>query len=275
MSMRFVLFSLLAATLWSTATCAQPASPLTYDCQAYLTRVDQIPPVAPGDAAPWQCMTPTLPTSTATHWQRTALEYCRLTTGVYDTALAAARRMAATHRRRQWIVIMDADETVIDNTLFERERDHCGGPVHDAQWESWVHAAIARDVPGAAIFTQQVHRMGGLVAIVTNRAAADDTITQDVLRRIGVWFDAEAGMTDMADKTARWRDAVATLTAKFGGRPVPVMWLGDQITDLAVTGRRGDILRAMTQHDSGDGIGRTRFLLPNAMYGNWSANPDR
>jgi 5'-nucleotidase (lipoprotein e(P4) family) len=273
--MRFVLFSVLVMTLWSGAVSAQPASPLSYDCQAYLTRADTVPPVVAGDADPWQCVSPALPTSTATHWQRTALEYCRLTTSVYDAALAAARRMAATHRRRQWIVIMDADETVIDNTLFERERDRCGGPVHDAQWESWVHAAIARDVPGAALFTQQVHRMGGLVAIVTNRAAADDAITQDVLRRIGVWFDVEAGMTDTTDKTTRWRDAVATLTRRVGGHPQAVMWLGDQVTDLAVTDRRGRILRAMNQHDSGDGVGRNLFLLPNAMYGNWSKNPDR
>jgi 5'-nucleotidase (lipoprotein e(P4) family) len=273
--MRFVLFSLLAATLWSSASGAQPASPLTYDCQAYLTRADTIPPVAAGDADPWQCKAPTLPTSTATHWQRTALEYCRLTTSVYDNALTAARRMAAMHRRRQWIVIMDADETIIDNTLFEREHDHCGGPFRDAQWESWVHAGIARDVPGAAIFTQQVHRMGGLIAIVSNRQAADDAITGDVLKRIGVWFDFEVGMSDTMDKTARWQGAVSTLTAKFGGRPVPVMWLGDQVTDLAITDRRGRILRAMTQKDSGAGIGRALFLLPNAMYGNWTDNPDR
>jgi predicted secreted acid phosphatase len=273
--MRFALFSLLAVTLWSTATCAQPASPLTYDCQAYLTRADPIPPVAAGDTDPWQCTAPTLKTSTATHWQRTALEYCRLTTSVYDAALTVARRMAATHRRRQWIVIMDADETVIDNTLFERERDQCGGPVRDAQWESWVHAAIARDVPGAAIFTQQVHRMGGLVAIVTNRVATDDTITRGVLKDIGVWFDYEIGSSGTYDKTTRWQGAVTALTAKFGRHPEPVMWLGDQVTDLAITDRRGHILRAMTQKDSGDVIGRILFLLPNAMYGNWIENSDR
>jgi 5'-nucleotidase (lipoprotein e(P4) family) len=275
MPMRFVLFSLLAATLWSAASAAQPASPLTYDCQAYLTRVDPIPPVAAGDSDPWQCTTLTLPTSSAVHWQRNALEYCRLTTSVYDMALKAARGMAQTHRRRQWIVILDADETVIDNTLLERERDHCGGQFRNTLWESWVHAAIARDVPGAAIFTQQVHRLGGLVAIVTNRVAADDAITQGVLRRTGVWFDYEIGMADAYDKTTRWQGSVAALAVKFGGRPVPVMWLGDQVTDLAITDRRGSILRAMTQKDSGDGVGRTLFLLPNAMYGNWTGNPDR
>ncbi|MEJ1967748.1 MAG: hypothetical protein WDN03_03785 [Rhizomicrobium sp.] len=51
----------------------------------------------------------------AVRWQRNSLEYCRLTVSVYDAALRAARRLAQTHRRRQWVVLMDADETVIDN----------------------------------------------------------------------------------------------------------------------------------------------------------------
>jgi predicted secreted acid phosphatase len=54
-----------------------------------------------------------------------------------------------------------------------------------------------------------------------------------------------------------------------------VLWLGDQITDLAVLDRRGAILRAMSQKDAGSGIGSYLFVLPNPMYGGWMDNPDR
>ncbi|MEJ1967749.1 MAG: hypothetical protein WDN03_03790 [Rhizomicrobium sp.] len=76
-----------------------------------------------------------------------------------------------------------------------------------------------------------------------------------------------------SDKTERWRGAETALAAKFGGHPVAVMWIGDQVTDLARRDRRGRLLGAMRQTDSGDGIGVDLFLLPNAMYGNWDANP--
>lgn len=254
---------------------AQPAAAasLTYDCQAYLTRAETIPPVAANDPDPWQCRIPTAMPSTATHWFRNSLEYCRLAVSIYDDALRAAKRVASTLRRGQWIVLMDADETVLDNSLFERERNSCSSEFRDAQWESWVHADMARAVPGAAAFTQTVHRLGGLIAIVTNRIAADDVNTQRVLRHDGIWFDYEIGMSGTSDKTARWRDAISALTRKFGGHPRAVLWLGDQVTDFPILDRKGLIVRAMSQRDTGEGIGTTFFVLPNPMYGNWSGNP--
>jgi 5'-nucleotidase (lipoprotein e(P4) family) len=269
---------LAAASLGAALIVAQPAgaaprTPLTYDCQAYITRVESVPPVATSDSDPWQCREPHEKPSTATHWFRNSLEYCRLAVNVYDEALRVARRMAALHRRRQWIVILDADETVLDNSLFERQRNLCGGEFKDAQWESWVRADMASAVPGAAAFTQAVHRMGGLVAIVTNRIAADDEITRHTLMTNGIVFDFEAGKSETSDKFPRWRLAETELARTFGGRPRAVMWIGDQVTDLAVTDRKGDMLRAMSQKDQGAGVGAFLFILPNPMYGNWMDNP--
>jgi len=266
-----------AASLCAVLAIAQPASaaPLTYDCQAHMTRVETVPPAVPGDSDPWQCSVPTAKQSTATHWMRNSLEYCRLTVSVYDGAFRAAQRMAATYRRRQWVVMMDADETVLDNSLFDREGDMCAKNYNDAQWEGWVHAQMASDVPGAAAFTRAVHRLGGLVAIVTNRIVADDDITREDLRRNAIWFDYEIGKAQTSDKLSRWQGAVTALTRKFGGRPKAVMWIGDQITDLAVVDRHGRMLRAMTQKDTGARIGTFEFLIPDAMYGNWTANPEK
>jgi 5'-nucleotidase (lipoprotein e(P4) family) len=265
-----------AVSLWVAALCTQPAiaAPITYDCQARITRAPVVPPVAPGDNSPWQCFAPTAKRGVTTQWQRDSLEYCRLAVSIYDDALAAARRLARSNRRGSWIVILDADETVLDNSLFERERNACGAEFKDEQWESWVRADLASDVPGAAVFTHAVHTLGGLVAIVTNRANKDDAITQGTLRKAGIWFDYEIGMDPgHSDKTERWRGVKTALAAKFGGRPRTLMWIGDQITDFPVLDRSGRILRAMTQHDDGAGIGERFFILPNPMYGNWQANP--
>jgi 5'-nucleotidase (lipoprotein e(P4) family) len=268
---------LAAGSLVAALIAAQPAAaaPLTYDCQGYITRVDTVPAIVPGDPDPWQCRMPSAKPTTATHWIRNSLEYCRLALNIYDEALRAAKRFAAARKRGEWIVVMDADETVLDNSLFERERNLCGSEFKDAQWESWVHADMARAVPGAAQFTQAVHRLGGLVAIVTNRSAADDANTQRVLRRNGIWFDFEEGKSDTSDKTIRWRKAESELARKFVGHPRTVMWIGDQITDLAVLDRKGAILRAMNQRDAGRGVGTFLFVLPNPMYGGWMDNPDR
>jgi 5'-nucleotidase (lipoprotein e(P4) family) len=253
-----------------------PAAPLTYDCQARMARVETVPPVAAGDANPWQCTAPTGKTPAGVHWQRSALEYCRIAVNIYDQALAAAARLAKTHKPHRWLVLMDADETVLDNSLFDRERAHCGGEVKDEQWRSWVRAEMAPAVPGAVEFTNAVHRLGGLVGIVTNRAEDQDEITRATLKKAGIWFDYETGMSgDHSDKLERWLQAEAALTTKRYGRPVAVMWLGDQMTDLAILDRHGRPARAMSQKDRGDGTGKYLFLLPNPMYGGWMGNPDR
>jgi 5'-nucleotidase (lipoprotein e(P4) family) len=257
-----ILMAMLAFCLPATA------APLTYDCQARMTRVEAVPPIDPADASPWQCKSPTAKTPNGTHWQRNALEYCQIARSQYGDALDAARRMAKTYKAHQWIVLMDADETVLDNSLFERERNRCGNDFQDAQWESWVKADMARDVPGAALFTQTVRKLGGLVAIVTNRKASDDSITQRTLKKAGIGFDYEVGMGETSDKTTRWREAVAALHAR------PVMFVGDQMSDLAVLGKDGSIVRAMSQKDRGTDIGVNLFLLPNPMYGTWQDNSD-
>jgi len=204
-----------------------------------MARVPEIPPAAPADSSPWQCLAPSSKPAVTTRWQRDSLEYCRLAVGIYDNALAAVRRIARSNRRGSWIVIMDADET------------------------------------GAAAFTNAVHRLGGYVAIVTNRLAKDDAVTQDTLRKAGIWFDYEIGAPDSGhtDKTARWQGVKAALAARFGGRPRAVMWVGDQITDFPILDADGRIVRAMNQHDDGKGVGERFFLLPNPMYGNWQGNP--
>jgi 5'-nucleotidase (lipoprotein e(P4) family) len=270
----FAALASLGALLWL----AQPAlaAPITYDCQARMTRVWTVPPPAEGDTHPWQCAVPTGKTPAGVHWQRHSLEYCRLSVNVYDQAIAAARRMAKSHKPHTWLVLMDADETVIDNSLFERERTLCGGEIKDAQWRSWVRDQMAPDVPGAAAFTHAVHKLGGLVGIVTNRSQDQDGPTRVTLKNAGIWFDYEIGMTgDHSDKVERWRGAETALTTKAAGRPIAVMWLGDQVTDLAILDKHGKLVRAMNENDRGDGIGNYLFLLPNPMYGGWMKNPDR
>lgn len=268
----------VAASLCALTLGVQPAAAagITYDCQARLARVEVAPRPAAGGTDPWQCLVPTVRAHPATtHWFRDSLEYCRLSVSVYDEALAAARRMAKTHRRNQWVVTLDADETVLDNSLFEREGDACASDYSDRRWRNWVSANLAIGIPGAAAFTRAVHKMGGLVAIVTNRDADQDSYTRDTLKKAGIWFDYEIGSSGVNDKTARWQGAIEALRVRFGGRPVGVIWLGDQVTDFPILDRKGAIVRAMSQKDAGDGIGTYLFLLANPMYGNWQKNPSR
>ena len=256
---------------------AAPPTPAAYDCQTRMTQPRPAPPPPAGDENPWQCPAPqNQKLSSALHWFRDSLEYCRLTTGVYDAALRAAYRQAVRYGPKGWIVFMDADETVLDNSLYEYERERCGSHYTGPTWAKWIKDGIAGAIPGAVAFTQTVHALGGLVAIVTNRDIGNDVVTRTNLKTLGIWFDYEIGQKEgePSEKSQRWRDAVAILAQRVGGSPRPVLWLGDQVTDFPILDANGHIVRAMSQHDAGSHIGSRYFLLPNPVYGNWSHNPE-
>lgn len=256
---------------------AMPRSPAAYDCHARMTDNVTFQRPTPGEKNPWQC------TSSAKHkftsaldWFRDSLEYCRIATTAYQDATRAAYRAAVRYGPKNWIVFLDADETVLDNSLYERERERCGQAFSEASWQNWLRAGKARGVPGAAAFTQTVHALGGLVAIVTNRDASIDPVTRKNLKADGIWFDYETGRPHGTPhgKAARWRAAVASLAHSTGGAPMPVIWVGDQVTDFPRLDAQDHVVGAMSQKDVGKGIGQRFFLIPNPIYGNWTKNPE-
>jgi 5'-nucleotidase (lipoprotein e(P4) family) len=269
--------SLLLPSLALASGSGPSAQPSAFDCQARISADTPAPAPAAGETDSWQCTSPSHKRlTTGEHWFRDSLEYCRIATSTYQSAVNAARRAAAAHGRGHWVVFMDADETVLDNSLYERERERCGENFSNASWLKWLSAGIAAEIPGAAAFTQTVHRLGGSVAIVTNRDSSLDAATQANLKHLGIWFDYEIGHTagQPDDKTSRWKGALAALRARTHRKIVPVMWVGDQVTDFGILDSRGVIVRAMSERDAGAAIGERYFLIANPIYGGWTGNPE-
>ncbi len=122
-------------------------------------------------------------------WVRRSAEYALVTARTYK---AAARTLDALLAARgagdpPWVVVMDADETILDNSLFTLEGLRAGRTGFDPEaWRAWVAREEAGAVPGAVAFIRHLLERGGRLAVVTNRDAADDAHTRANLLRIGV-----------------------------------------------------------------------------------------
>jgi acid phosphatase len=143
-TMRLIIL-LVAASLAACATAAPPA-----------------PVAAP---AP-----PAAPLPGALRWVRRSAEYRALARQTYAFAALRLAELARGRPAGTWAVILDADETVLDNSEYERRRAIVDRGYADASWAAWVREQAAGAVPGAASFTTTVQHLGGRVAIVTNRA---------------------------------------------------------------------------------------------------------
>jgi 5'-nucleotidase (lipoprotein e(P4) family) len=206
------------------------------------------------------------------HWVRSAAEYRAVFLQTYSHATARVRELAVGRTAGTWAVILDADETVLDNSEYQRRIHLRGERFHVSTWNAWVREAAADSLPGAAGFIRTVRDLGGRVAIVTNR---DDEIcepTRENLRRLGIAVDVVLCQAPgEVGKIGRF-DAVAQGTTGAALPPLDVIaWVGDNIHDFpGATQQLRDAAPAAF-----DAFGRTWFILPNPMYGSWERNPHR
>lgn len=209
--------------------------------------------------------------SDALYWARGAAEHRAIYLETYRAAAAQLPALAASRVRDSWGVILDADETVLDNSEYELGRVPFGGKYDAGAWAAWVARGAAPALPGAVAFTERVHQLGGKVVIVTNRDEASCQITRSNFERVAIRADLVLCKNGSDDKNPRF-EAVQKGTAAPGFPAIAVLeWIGDNIQDFPHL--------SQSIRDEPDGafaeFGRTFFAMPNAMYGSWQRNPPR
>ena len=206
----------------------------------------------------------------AVRWASDSAEHRAVFLQVYRAATAHVEREAAGRAPGSWAVILDADETTIDNSAYQRERALAGRPFDAASWRAWCARREAVPLPGAAAFLARVRALGGKIAIVTNRTADECPDTEAVFHAHGLAYDAMLcrPATGPSDKNPRF-EAVARGTTPAGLPPLDVVaFVGDNILDFP--GLSQDIRKE--GDDAFAPFGVRYFLLPNPMYGSWEGN---
>lgn len=219
--------------------------------------------------------TPTIqptPTTTATRalpneirWFRTSAEYRALTRQAYTVASERIPELARGLAAQSWAVVLDVDETVLDNSEYQRRRAVLDSAYTEASWAKWVDERAAPAVPGAPELTRTVHMLGGRVAIVTNRADSLCAATRANLQSVGIETDIVLCQPrGEGDKNPRFR-RIQNGTAVAGMPALNIVaWFGDNILDFPTMSQA-----ARNDPRALDDFGRRYFILPNPMYGSW------
>ncbi|WP_421037287.1 5'-nucleotidase, lipoprotein e(P4) family [Mitsuaria sp. CC2] len=125
---------------------------------------------------------------TATLWFQSAVERRAATLAVYRAAterLPAARRATREtasleqdsqggFMRKPPAIVLDVDETVVDNSPYEAWRIRAGKPYDSASWAAWVASAQATAIPGAPEFIARARTLGFRIVFITNRTCPAD-----------------------------------------------------------------------------------------------------
>lgn len=170
-----------------------------------------------------------------------------------------------------WGVVLDVDETTLNNSLYQQERMDLGLGYSPASWTDWVNRKQATALDGVVEFTRRVKALGGKVVFVSNRMQATECApTEANLDSAGIPHDAMLCKTDTSDKNPRFA-AVKNGTAPSPLPPLAVlMYVGDNILDFP--GLTQDVRKQPASALSK--FGDENILLPNSMYGSWEKNTD-
>lgn len=220
----------------------------------------------------------------STLWAQTAVEYSGVTRQAYrlaearmHDALSDSTWTAAIEQRTQGVasyrdkppaVVLDVDETVLDNGGYQARLILDNETYAAESWKSWVREEKAGVVPGALRFTKAAAQQGVQVIYLTNRDADVEQGTRENLRALG--FPVE----DAPDAvlTQYERDGWGPKSARrewVADRYRILLLVGDNLGDFAsevdttVSARR-ERSRAFREH-----WGTRWIVLPNAQYGSW------
>jgi 5'-nucleotidase (lipoprotein e(P4) family) len=129
-------------------------------------------------------------------WMQTAIEYRANCLTVYalartrlDEALAdkdwTATAQSGNYRDLPPAVILDLDETAIDNSPYEAGLAVSGRDFDPKTWDAWTRAEQAKAIPGAVEFTTYAASKGVKVFYVSNRNADQKEATRRNVQALG------------------------------------------------------------------------------------------
>lgn len=171
-------------------------------------------------------------------------------------------------------VIVDVDETVLDNAAYQARLVRDGLEYDDATWADWVAEERATLVPGVREFAQAASARGVTIYYVTNREQGLKQATLANLRAVGLPVahdDVFLGLgLDVAGCTQPGSRSGKLCRRQLVGRSHRVlMQFGDQLGDFVqITENTPDARDALAStHNAW--FGERWWMLPNPTYGGW------
>jgi acid phosphatase len=222
----------------------------------------------------------------AVAWTQTALEHdliyqetfrsaqSQLLTALKDQrwdALPADDRIAPAKHLKP-AVILDIDETVLDNSPYQARLIRKGGEFNEADWAAWCKEERARALPGVVAFTQFAAQHGIAVIYISNRAQDLDAATLSNLRKEGLPVsgpDAFLGLGTIlpgCEQVGTEKNCRRQLVSQHYR---VLMQFGDQLGDFVTVLSNTPAGRVQALAPYRDWIGTRWFVLPNPTYGSW------
>jgi 5'-nucleotidase (lipoprotein e(P4) family) len=162
-------------------------------------------------------------------------------------------------------IVIDIDETILDNSPFQGEVILRGEPYSQSFWEEWTSLAKAEPLPGALEFLKKAEILGVSVFYVTNRKETEREGTLRNLKEQGFPFAQNEYLIMRTQESSK-----ENRRQKIAENYSILLLIGDNLNDLAdVFENRDEDLGFSAAEEFKNEFGNRFIVLPNPMYGEW------
>ncbi|GHH57876.1 MULTISPECIES: 5'-nucleotidase, lipoprotein e(P4) family [Gammaproteobacteria] len=219
-------------------------------------------------------------------WMQRSEEYKALAEQTYR---AAADRLDAALKEKHWdalvpeeranaadglkpAVIMDVDETVLDNSPYQARLVRNGKEYDEVSWDAWVAEKKARAIPGVVDFARAANAKGVTVLYISNRAVHLKEATLANLKAVGMPVADDGVFLGLGTfvKDCEQNGSEKNCRRRLAGQKYRVlMQFGDQLGDFVQVAANTPEGRGALLQQYHDWFGERWWMLPNPSYGGW------
>ena len=191
-------------------------------------------------------------------WVSQSSEYTYLCEQIYSSAASVLQNQLEGIDRP--VIVMDLDETVLNNAQYQVELFEKSETYNPTSWNAWVNKELASAIPGAKPFILEFkQKYEGRIVFISNRDASTIKATRNNLDSLGLLFEEDVFLLrkDKKDtKIVRRNEVLEGIgrMERYGPNKV-LSYFGDQIGDFP--------------SDTTFVFSLNKFMLPNPMYGKW------
>ena len=198
-------------------------------------------------------------------WVRNSVEYKSLCHQVYSQAIYKLEKKVKHNKfslnthKNNYAVIMDLDETVLDNSDYQVDLFDKNQTFNMDSWAKWVEKEEAKLVPGVQKYINHLRKNNIQIIFISNRMHARLKSTKNNMKKLGIFSEHDIYLLrkDKSDKKQIRRNEVFSTTGRMNefDEFTVIQYLGDAMGDF--------------NSKKYDRFGVDQFILPNPMYGKW------
>lgn len=198
-------------------------------------------------------------------WVKESNEYKAICHQVYSNALGKISNKLHYNRsslnipNHNFAVVMDLDETVLDNSDYQVDILSKNQTFSIESWSLWVKEEKASLVPGAFNYITFLRDNNIQIIFISNRMNERLESTKNNMRKLGLYADEDIYLLrkNKQDKKTVRRNEIDKLIGRMStyDQFTIIQYLGDAMGDF--------------KYNESDRFGTDQFIFPNPMYGKW------